>query len=77
MPEPRGFPLDLIGAPNKRRRTASPIQGDQAEPVPTPIVLPDDLAEINTGAHRGLRDVAIREAEWLGGSEHIGRTMCV
>ena len=51
------------GAPSKRRRSASSIQGGQAGPVPTPIVLPDDLAEINTGAHRGLRDVAIREAE--------------
>ncbi len=62
------------GAPSKRRRTAKATQEDQAEPASTPIVLPDDLAEINTGAHRGLRDVAIRVAEWFGGSEHIDRT---
>ena len=65
------------GKPNKPRRTAKAIQEDQAEPAPTPILLPDDLAEINTGAHRGLRDVAFRAAEWCGGSEHIDRTRCV
>ncbi len=64
------------GAPSKRM-TAKATQEDESESAPTPIVLPDDLAEINTGAHRGLRDVAIRAAEWLGGPEHIDRTVRV
>ena len=67
------------GAPSKRRRTAKATQEEQAEPAPAPapIVLPDALVEINTGAHRGLRDVAMRAAERRGGSERIDRTVRV
>ena len=65
------------GAPNKRRRTAKAIQEEKVEQAAAPVELPDDLAEINTGAHRGLRDVAMRAAEWCGGSKHIDRTMRV
>ncbi len=64
------------GAPSKRRRTAKATQEDQAEPAFTPIVLPYDLAEINAGAHRGLRDVATRAAERRSGSEHIAQAAC-
>ena len=56
------------GAPIKRRRTAKAIN-EQAEEAAAPVELPDDLAEINTGAHRGLRDVASlggRAAWWFG-----------
>ena len=59
----------INGAPNKRRRTAKAIKEEQVEQAPAPIDLPDDLAEINTGAHRGLRDVASlggRAVWWFG-----------